>query len=84
MNASKGIWRLRWTASVGLMVVGCFWTFNAFMFPKDQWFWREGHWILFVVSPIGALILGFLLYPKGNPLLDSDAESDLTDLKIRR
>ncbi len=83
MSLSKGIWRLRWAASVSLLVAGCFWVLNTLMFPKDQWFWEQGHWIFFILLPIGALTLGFLLYPKANPVNDSSAENDVTDLNLR-
>ena len=64
MAVNSGWIKTRQIGSILLALLGCFLAFNSLMFPKDRWFWSDYHYVSFMLLPIGAWLISFLLYPR--------------------
>jgi hypothetical protein len=58
--------KIRKIGAVLIALLGCFWTFNGLMFPKDRWFWSNYHYLPFFLLPLCAGLISFFLYPRSN------------------
>jgi hypothetical protein len=67
--------RVRKIGAVLIALLGCFWAFNALMFPKDRWFWSGYHYLPFFLLPACAVLIAFLLYPRSNPSLRDESRN---------